>query len=388
MFKQITDSYNYSFNIAQSGLYSIVLSATCKRRNYLRVEADNVPLKGITSKKNSRSHYNVPPAWNGSELKGTVKTVILVLKLSIGTHNLKFISKGEAEIIEEPKITLLNQEGFIALLKDFSSTEKDRQPWLTIVFIDSPLKILDIAVICQKRFLDSDDVKLIIDGQIQKNPQSDWMGKNWFWQGRKMRGQIQENRFYPNLSSGVHFVELWADRKPILKSVSIFLEKKEDDKRIPTADNPEWTGNFYDDSEAIILARLIFGEANNQPREAKVWVGWSVINRIKAKSWWPNNIHDVILQTGQYDPFKSSDFNFSKIINPIGFVGQSEMDKKSWFECYEIAEKIVLGKMDNPTEATHFHGIGVTRDWFEKQVVPKGRFLKKIGDTYFYYSSN
>jgi len=34
------------------------------------------------------------------------------------------------------------------------------------------------------------------------------------------------------------------------------------------------------------------------------------------------------------------------------------------------------------------NGKGVTRKWFEKNVVPNGKFLKKIGDTYFYWSPN
>jgi len=96
----------------------------------------------------------------------------------------------------------------------------------------------------------------------------------------------------------------------------------------------------------------------------------------------------VILQEGQFDPFKPKDPNFSKIINPLGYKKVREIDKKSWYECYKIASNIVLRKIDNPTEATHFHGIGVVRSWFEKKVVPNGKFLKKIGDTYFYWSPN
>jgi hypothetical protein len=49
---------------------------------------------------------------------------------------------------------------------------------------------------------------------------------------------------------------------------------------------------------------------------------------------------------------------------------------------------VLTGKIAKPAEATHFHGIGVTRDWFEKNIVPNGKFLRKIGDTYFYWSPN
>jgi hypothetical protein len=45
-------------------------------------------------------------------------------------------------------------------------------------------------------------------------------------------------------------------------------------------------------------------------------------------------------------------------------------------------------KAENPTEATHFYGVGQNRESFEKNVVPDGKFIKKIGDTYFYWSPN
>ncbi|MCG2809595.1 MAG: cell wall hydrolase, partial [Candidatus Portnoybacteria bacterium] len=212
--------------------------------------------------------------------------------------------------------------------------------------------------------------------------------KNWFWCGRVSDGQEKEFNKELNLAVGLHYIELWADRMPEMKSIKFSLNGSEPVKRIPTVDNPEWTGDFNDDLEDILLARLILGEASSQPYEAKLWVGWSVINRTQAKSWWPNTIHGVILQEGQFDPFKLNDFNFHKIINPLGFEKIGEADKKSWYECYKIANDIILRKTENLTEATHFHGIGVSRSQFEKNIVPNGRFLKKIGDTYFYWSPN
>lgn len=94
----------------------------------------------------------------------------------------------------------------------------------------------------------------------------------------------------------------------------------------------------------------------------------------------------MILQEKQYDPFKTSDVNFSKIIDPLKDADRDT--KKAWYVCYEIASDIISDKMKNPTEATHFHGRGISRTWFEKYVVPNGKFLKKIRDTYFYWSPN
>ena len=153
--------------------------------------------------------------------------------------------------------------------------------------------------------------------------------------------------------------------------------------------DPKWTDDFLDDSEEIILARLIFGEANGQPREAKEWVGWTVINRSRAKSWWPNNIHGVILQSGQYDAFKTNSPVYKKIVDPLGYEDVKNSDKESWFDCYEIAKKIVGDQNNGPTTTTHFHSFKEKADivMFEK-LIPKGKFLKKIGDLYFYSSPN
>jgi spore germination cell wall hydrolase CwlJ-like protein len=138
----------------------------------------------------------------------------------------------------------------------------------------------------------------------------------------------------------------------------------------------------------MLLARLIFGETNNEPREAKIWAAWSVINRTKANSWWPKTIKEAILQKDQYDSIKPTSLVYEKIIDPFSYKGVGPADKKSWYECYEIASDVISENITNPTTATHFFGVGITRDWFEKNVVPKGKFLKKIGNTYFYWSPN
>lgn len=152
-----------------------------------------------------------------------------------------------------------------------------------------------------------------------------------------------------------------------------------------TVDDPEWTGDFADDIEAMLLARLIFGDAEDQPREAKIWVGGSVLNRVKAAAW-PDTIHNVILQSDQYDPFKPEDPRYPKIIDPFKDADSSVANK--WRESYGIARDLVSQNLENPTEATHFHGRGATREWFLENIVPNGRFIRQIGDTYFYWSPN
>lgn len=220
MFKKIDSAYTHQFSTKSDGLYSVSIIASCEKKNYLRVEIDGLALKGISQKKRNE-FFNIPPSWNGNELKGESKTVIFVLKLSQGSHALKFIPKGEAEIESEPAIFSLSENGIITLLRDVQSEERDCQPWISVVLVNLPLEILDVSVTCKKKFLDSDDVKLIIDEKVQKNKQSILRGKNWRWLGRQMKGKTETERFYLNFSTGVHYIELWADRTPMLEFMEL-----------------------------------------------------------------------------------------------------------------------------------------------------------------------
>ncbi|MEK7065008.1 MAG: hypothetical protein AAB963_01045 [Patescibacteria group bacterium] len=220
MFQKLLNPFKYQFSVNSDDLYSISISAVCKKKNYLRVEIDGVALKGILPKSRNE-FFNIPSSWNGNELKNIAKTVVFVIKLSKGNHNLNFIPRGQAEIILEPTITKLNNAGLITILKDVQSEERNCQPWITVALIDISILVLDISASCQKRFLDSDDVKLIIDGKIQKNAKSILRGKNWFWRGWQLKGKTQISRFDLNFPSGVHFIELWADRTPMLGSLEL-----------------------------------------------------------------------------------------------------------------------------------------------------------------------
>ena len=217
MYKKITENFEYNFDINQDGLYSITIEATGRKGQHLKVELDGTVLTGIIPGKRDL-YYCIPPDWNGNLLKGTIKIVVLVAKLSNGNHILKFKPKGEIQIISEPKITLLPKEGAINILENIQSEEKDRQEWITIALVDLPLKSVEASITCQKRFWESDDVQIIIDDKIKKNQNNFWWGKNWFWQGRKLKGITRTDTFSSDLPQGLHYIELWADKMPILNS--------------------------------------------------------------------------------------------------------------------------------------------------------------------------
>lgn len=110
-----------------------------------------------------------------------------------------------------------------------------------------------------------------------------------------------------------------------------------------------------------------------------------MLNRVRAKAW-PNTVREVILQKGQYDPFKTDNENFKKIMDPLFNAGQSR--KNAWYKSYEIAQSLLAEEIKISTTATHFHGRGVDKNWFISHIVPDGKFLRQIDDSFFYWSPN
>jgi len=342
--------------------------------------------KELTTSRNRKQ--DARSAWNGNELKGLDKTVLIAVNLKKGNHtiNLKPDKSPYLRSISVSKVEEGNK--IIYLPTENNPAQKgEGRPWLSCIILDLFITDLFITAKTNKNRKDDYDIKLLINGKIQKN-EINKSHQDWYWCGKVLKGG--EKTFFQDVNARMEQcnLDLYSDETPRLSRIEIGIRPLEI-KRIPTVDDPLWTGNFKDDTDEMILARLIFGEAEGEPREAKIWVAWSVINRTAANSWWPGTIQGVILQKGQYDPIKPESPVYRKIINPLGYKGVGIADKNSWYECYEIARDIISGKISNPTSATHFLGKGgMDKNTFEKTIVPKGEFLKKIGNTNFYWSPN
>ncbi len=385
--KQISTTYSHNFKLEKNTLCLIEIIASAKSwwqnlkssRSFFKdddlfLSLDN---KELTTSKNSKK--DARSAWNGNELKGMEKTILIAVNLKAGKHiiNLSphrtpFLKSIVISKVEENKIT------YIPVKNNNPAQKSEGRPWLSYIILDLFITKLFISAEADKNGRDDDDIKLIINGEIQKN-ENKCAHQDWYWCGKILKGK--EKAFSREIDSQTkqYNLDLYSDGTPRLSKLEISIKQGET-KRIPTVNDPLWTGDFRDDTDEMLLARLIFGEANGEPREAKIWVAWSVINRTKANSWWEKTIKGAILQKGQYDPIKPNNPNFDKIINPS--------NSQSWHECYEIANDVISGKISNPTEATHFIGLGADKKLFEKNIIPKGKLLKKIGNTYFYWSPN
>lgn len=72
----------------------------------------------------------------------------------------------------------------------------------------------------------------------------------------------------------------------------------------PDSAQTEETVTTANADDLNLLAAIIYCEAGNQSREGKVAVGAVVLNRVASSSF-PNNIHDIIYQSGQFTPASS-----------------------------------------------------------------------------------
>lgn len=380
----IKKQHKHNFQISKDGIYIIEITARCKnwRQNKLklfddddlRVEIDGIKFPKFYPKK--RRLFNGPANWNGNKLKNLSKINIFVIHLTKGAHVLRFYG-DQKPVLEKIDVRKFTKN---LIKKDLQPEEGERRPWFNVILVNLPVKSLSITASAQegkahkKNKKDDDNLKLIINGQVQKNS-SPKSHKHWYWCGKIIKGRPKIFLKKLNLKSAVHYIELWADRTPTLHNLELDLGTK----RIPSDSEPKWTGDFNDDTEQMILARAIFGEARSVSRKARIGVGWSIRTRVESP-WWDNTYSEVILDEAQYSAFNEGDKNLPFVKNPFREEGQID----EWYECYETAGQVMKGEVKDPTDgANHYFSdyIGYPKWTKSKQA----EFKIKIDNILFYY---
>ncbi|PJE63121.1 hypothetical protein COU88_01250 [Candidatus Roizmanbacteria bacterium CG10_big_fil_rev_8_21_14_0_10_39_6] len=205
-----------------------------------------------------------------------------------------------------------------------------------------------------------------MDGNIEKNTESRrW--KSWVWHatpGQMFSGEKREKKiFSKQLPKGIHYIELWADKTPVLHTVTLDLGDYIS-KRIPTVEDPKWTEDFTDDTDQIILARALFGEVRNTlvPDKARIAIGWVIKNRMKSKGR-GYSYYEIITEPSQFSAFNKTDPNRPFVENPLHTGNGADM--KAWKHAYDIAGKIIKATFQDPTQrANHYYDDSIsTPDW-------------------------
>ncbi len=144
--------------------------------------------------------------------------------------------------------------------------------------------------------------------------------------------------------------------------------------------NPEYgyNDNFKHDSDLMLLARMVFGEARNQPLEAMVGVAYTAVNRMRIGGWYGESLGGVLLKPRQYSCFNKNDPNKEKLKGPLKY------EKPEIFaKCLAVAYAVLHNLVKDPTNgATHYFSGNRPPKWARKM-----ERCGKIGDFKFYKES-
>ena len=132
--------------------------------------------------------------------------------------------------------------------------------------------------------------------------------------------------------------------------------RQEESQIIQKYPNPKYTSddNFAGDSETMLFARAIYGEARKQIVTAPAYVvgvAESIATRAQKKG---KSVKETVLNTRKNDKgvdvyaytcFNPKDVNYKKIRDPLGNKeAPEEVLKKAWGRCYEIADQALKTK--------------------------------------------
>lgn len=370
-------------------LISITARAKSKRQISKKVTDDEdliIRIDGKAFPKSTRSKRLIdsPAAFSGGKLHNLSKTVYFVTFLKGKNHTvgLEPDDPPGTATLENIKIYALNLTETLSLEIENQAEDGDRRPWATFVLDDLPVASVVPTITYSRRKRDSDDVKILIDGENQANLLRRIKHFLWRYVGSlipRFSSKTKTETFFINLPQGLHYIEFHADRMPTLHELLInFGDKLPIPKDIPSVDNPKWTGDFYDDTPRMVLARAIYGEAGGESKEAKIAVGWTIRNRVADRRW-DDTYHEVILAPDQFEPFTDPNEDiFRKISNPPL---DNAREKEAWYESYQAADGVLFGKVSDPTNgANHFYATTIPKpSWADKN-----KFTIEIGITRFY----
>ena len=222
----IKKSEKLIFAVKNRGFYLIRVLAKTKNEKQmggtddedLRIEIDNRKFPQLT---NSERYFDSPATFSGGTSRGLIKTIFFFVWFEHGSHHLSLIPDLSATFIEVD-IFFVSQE---STLREFSlplntiAEDGDRRDWITFVLVDASLVAFSTELVLTRRFIDSDDVKIVIDDSIKRDNQNKRQ-KLWYFITSLLKGERRSEKFETNFSSGVHYLEFWADRMPKLETIT------------------------------------------------------------------------------------------------------------------------------------------------------------------------
>ena len=135
-------------------------------------------------------------------------------------------------------------------------------------------------------------------------------------------------------------------------------------------------GHLEDDE---IMGLTIFAEARGEPREGRIGVGSTILNRVDHRDWDGTTIMSVCLWPYQFSCYLPGDPNRNALVAFAGNFKTSCQRVKSLMGCYEIARGMALGAIPRNTTALQYLNPLAAAKTKEKWLAAGMKVVMKIG---------
>lgn len=369
-----------TFIISGHGLFAIKIQASAKnaQQNFSKDDDDlRIALDGFDFGKYERHQelvswkgFGTSASCDGASLKGGTKTIYFFVELEQGTHTLQFFA-DETPTLKNIEVFEIKDNTFeFKNLKPSENIKSERKgiPWLSFVFLGAQTKIFTLAVNTRsakrKSSTDGDNLKVIVNGKVQKNPnaQESYKYKNFYFSG-----DIKEFDIFSitsdKLANPLAFenaIELWYDEEPEISNLRIeyfdneeFLERLKEfiDLKEYVLDRAHKAISYFKLKRKIYSAQFLEHAVESNPNALVFESTNPLIKKIKADPIY-KNIQEKLKE---------------KISN-------GNLDGEIWPE--EIPGEIIFS---SPDLATSLHGIRK----IEYKAKPKGQHIFQVELVFF-----
>lgn len=204
------------------------ISASATDDEDLTIELDGKKFPTLTD---PRRVIDSPASFSGGALHNLSKTVCFVAYLDGDRHRITFKTDEPTATatFERLEVYVLDNNDKLELSISKEAEDGDRRSWITFVIDSLPLSSFSFTALVRKRYRDSDDIKVVVDGKIWTRSVGaepfggssplEWFYRFWYFTGSILLGIQRLSHFKTKLPRGLHYIELFADRKPYLESV-------------------------------------------------------------------------------------------------------------------------------------------------------------------------
>ena len=233
--EQMTKPYSLDFTLSGDTLCLIEIIASAKswRQNFKSSRSffkdDDIFLfldkQELTTSKYTKG--DARSAWNGNELCGLEKTVLIAANLKKGKHTID-LKPDQSPYLKSISITKIEEDKIVYASANNNPAQKSEgRPWLSYIILDLFITKLSVSAKANKNRGDDDDIKLIINGEIQKN-ENKRSHKDWYWCGKISKGENKTFSKDINSQTKQFNIDLYSDETPRLN----YKDEKESDKKV------------------------------------------------------------------------------------------------------------------------------------------------------------